>query len=215
MIQSNHVTIGIDEVGRGSLCSTVTCCAYVHRLEDGYEHVQGVTDSKKLSAHQRTILSHEIIKNGYYSIKNLDEKIVDRINILNATMICMRLCCISIINKITHNNNIKLYVDGNHNPFDKKFDQYDTFTDINRLKQIREIVECITVIKGDSKIYEIGCASILAKVYRDKLMEILHTSFPEYGWNKNMGYGTRDHINAIKTFGASNFHRFTFVKKFL
>ena len=78
---------------------------------------------------------------------------------------------------------------------------------------IKIVTEC--VIKGDEKIYEISCASILAKQYRDRIMIELHTHFPEYEWHKNKGYGTKAHIDAIKKYGCTILHRFTFLNNIL
>ena len=218
------IVIGVDEVGRGSLVGNVTCCAYIHNTN--YNKIIDVTDSKKLSSIKRNKLESEIINNGYYFISEMDEKTIDKINILNCTMLCMQHCLVSLIyNHIEQYNNIKIYIDGNHNPFalkfcDKKLNEYmyDTLSDIekqiyNFLKTNSSIIEC--VIKGDAKIYEIGCASILAKEFRDKQMFTLHQLFPIYEWNKNMGYGTQKHINTIQQHGFTLLHRITFIKKFI
>lgn len=84
---------------------------------------------------------------------------------------------------------------------------------IHMMIDTKRDVEC--VIKGDDKIYEISCASVLAKIYRDEIIKILAKYYPEYEWEKNMGYGTKSHISAIKKHGATLFHRMTFIKKFI
>lgn len=215
------ITIGIDEVGRGSLAGTVVCCAYIQKNKK----VKEVTDSKKLSASKRKSLESNIIENGHHFIYEYDEKIINKINILNSTMLCMQKCLISIINNHIENyKNIKIYVDGTHSPFKECFCNnlnimYDYLSEhekmlYNYLKtNNNKIIEC--VVKGDSKIYEIGCASILAKEYRDKQMIALHDLFPLYEWNKNMGYGTKNHINAIKKYGFTLIHRMQFISKFI
>ena len=180
----NYVEAGCDEVGRGCLCGPVVAAAVV--LDDNFEQ-NLVNDSKKLNFKTRLELD-DYIKNNVkdYAIAELSPEFIDQHNILNASIHAMH----NALDKLTIRPELIL-VDGN------KFHPYN-FTPH----------QCI--IKGDSKILSIAAASILAKNYRDQLMIQLHDEFPEYGWNKNMGYATKVHIEALKKFGPTKYHRQSF-----
>ncbi len=176
---------GVDEVGRGPLAGPVVCACCI--MSDNI--VDGVDDSKKLSKKKRDKLYDEIIKNSLaYSICEISHNEIDEINILNATKKCMKNCINSLKIKpdVVFVDAVKLAVD----------------------------VETVAIIKGDAKSYTIGCASILAKVYRDRLMEEYAKIYDGYGFEKNSGYGTKQHIDAIKEKGPCQIHRKTFIKNF-
>ena len=177
---------GVDEVGRGPLAGPVVCASVIMPLDD---IIDGVDDSKKLSEKKREKL-FEIIKEKAicYHIEEISEQEIDEINILNAVKKCMTLA----VEKLSIKPDITL-VDGN-----------DTNLPIN----------AEYIVKGDSKSYTIGCASILAKVYRDNLMTEYAKEFPEYGLEKHKGYGTKAHIEKIKEIGPCKLHRRTFIKNF-
>ena len=180
----NYVEAGCDEVGRGCLCGPVVAAAVV--LDDNFEQ-NLVNDSKKLNFKTRLELD-DYIKNNVkdYAIAELSPAFIDQHNILNASIHAMH----NALDKLTIRPELIL-VDGN------KFHPYNYIPH-----------QCI--IKGDSKILSIAAASILAKNYRDQLMIQLHDEFPEYGWNKNMGYATKVHIEALKKFGPTKYHRQSF-----
>ena len=180
----NYVEAGCDEVGRGCLCGPVVAAAVV--LDDNFEQ-NLVNDSKKLNFKTRLELN-DYIKNNVkdYAIAELSPEFIDQHNILNASIHAMH----NALDKLTIRPELIL-VDGN------KFHPYNFIPH-----------QCI--IKGDSKILSIAAASILAKNYRDQLMIQLHEEFPEYGWNKNMGYATKVHIEALKKFGPTKYHRQSF-----
>jgi ribonuclease HII len=180
----NYVEAGCDEVGRGCLCGPVVAAAVV--LDDNFEQ-NLVNDSKKLNFKTRLELD-DYIKNNVkdYAIAELSPAFIDQHNILNASIHAMH----NALDKLTIRPELIL-VDGN------KFHPYNYIPH-----------QCI--IKGDSKILSIAAASILAKNYRDQLMIRLHEEFPEYGWNKNMGYATKVHIEALKKFGPTKYHRQSF-----
>ena len=180
----NYVEAGCDEVGRGCLCGPVVAAAVV--LDDNFEQ-NLVNDSKKLNFKTRLDLD-DYIKNNVkdYAIAELSPEFIDQHNILNASIHAMH----NALDKLTIRPELIL-VDGN------KFHPYNYIPH-----------QCI--IKGDSKILSIAAASILAKNYRDQLMIRLHEEFPEYGWNKNMGYATKVHIEALKKFGPTKYHRQSF-----
>ena len=184
----NYVEAGCDEVGRGCLCGPVVAAAVI--LDDNFEQ-NLVNDSKKLNFKTRLELD-DYIKNNVkdYAIAELSPAFIDQHNILNASIHAMH----NALDKLTIRPELIL-VDGN------KFHPYNFIPH-----------QCI--IKGDSKVLSIAAASILAKNYRDQLMIQLHEEFPEYGWNKNMGYATKVHIEALKKFGPTKYHRQSFRLKY-
>ena len=181
---TNKIECGVDEAGRGCLAGPVTAAAVI--LPANYKNSR-INDSKKLSEKERTILQREIIKDCIsYSVSHVSPKIIDKINILNASIKAMHLS----INKLKVKPNYIL-VDG------------------NKFKAFKKIPhKC--VVKGDSKFLNIAAASILAKTYRDKLMENYHMKYPEYGWKDNKGYPTIRHRESLKKYGTVDIHRKTF-----
>ncbi len=180
---------GVDEVGRGPLAGPVVCAAVIMPLEES-ELVIGVDDSKKLSEKKRTLLAEEIKKKALcYTIVEVDEKTIDEINILEATKLGMKKAIETLA--ITPE---MVLTDGNMT------------IDIAHKQK--------SVIGGDALCYSIGAASIIAKVYRDNMMDELAKEYPYYGFEKNKGYGTAAHIQGIKEHGLCPIHRRTFTKKF-
>ena len=180
---------GVDEVGRGPLAGPVVCAAVIMPLDDA-SIIEGVDDSKKLSEKKREMLAEEIKKRALaYTIVEIDEKIIDEINILEATRLGMKraLETLSIAPEFT-------LTDGNMT-LDISFPQQ-------------------SVIGGDARSYSIGAASIIAKVHRDALMDEYAKTYPHYAFEKNKGYGTAQHIQGIKEHGLCPIHRKTFTKKF-
>lgn len=179
---------GADEVGRGPLAGPVVCAAVIMPLSPELL-IEGVDDSKKLSAKRREQLS-ELIKERAlaYAITEILNEEIDEINILQATRKGMREALLAL--KIAPD---AVLTDGNMT-LDIPFPQQ-------------------SVVHGDALSYSIGAASIIAKVYRDALMDKLAEAFPTYGFEKNKGYGTAAHIAAIKEAGVCPFHRRTFTKK--
>ncbi len=177
---------GVDEVGRGPLAGPVVCCALIMPLDD---LIEGVTDSKKLTEKKREILAEEIKKKAISCcIYQVDEQEIDEINILNAVKKCM----VKAVEGLEVRPDITL-VDG-----------VDTHLPIN----------AEYIVKGDLNSYTIGCASIVAKVFRDRLMVEKANEYPEYGFEKHKGYGTKTHIEKIKEIGPCKLHRKTFIKNF-
>ena len=177
---------GVDEVGRGPLAGPVVCAAVIMPMDD---IIEGVDDSKKLSEKKREKL-YDIIKEKAisYAIAEIWQEEIDSINILNAVKKCMT----QAVENLSVKPDITL-VDG-----------VDTHLPIN----------AEYIVKGDSNSYSIGCASILAKVYRDNLMKEFAKEYPEYGFDKHKGYGTKVHTDKIKEIGPCKLHRRTFIKKF-
>lgn len=174
---------GVDEAGRGPLAGAVYAAAVV--FDEGV-YIEGVNDSKKLTEKKREALFDEIIaKAKSYCIFSVDEKVIDQINILNATY---KAFCGAI--------------DGLNPPCDF------ALIDGNRAKDISVPFE--TVVKGDSLSFSIAAASILAKVARDRYITEADKLYPEYGFAKHKGYGTKEHLEAIKKYGPCPIHRLTF-----
>ena len=174
---------GVDEVGRGSLIGPVYASAVILKKECD---IKKLKDSKQLTKKKREILNKYIKKNSYWSIASASKKEIEKLNILNATLLAMQRA----IKKLKKKPKIVL-IDGNRIPKMKNYN----------LKY---------VIKGDQKVPQISAASIIAKVSRDNLMKKISKNFMKYHWIRNCGYGTRDHLSAIKKFGITKHHRKTF-----
>lgn len=176
---------GVDEVGRGPLAGPVCVAAVMMPLDD---LIEGVDDSKKISEKKRELLFDEIKKKAIcYSIQMVDEQTIDEINILEATKLAMK----KAIEGLEIKPDVVLV---------------DAISKLDTDAEIRGIV------KGDALSYSIGCASILAKVTRDRLMCELAKEYPEYGFEKHKGYGTKQHIDALKEYGPCVYHRLSFLK---
>ncbi len=174
---------GVDEVGRGSLVGPVYAAAVILKKKIDKKKLK---DSKKLSKKNREILDKYIKKNSYWSIGSASLKEIEKLNILNASLLAMKRAIKKLNKKPSH-----VLIDGNKVPKIKNYN----------LKY---------VIKGDEKIPEISAASIIAKVSRDRLITKMSKKYIKYSWNKNSGYGTKDHLSAIKKFGITRHHRKTF-----
>ncbi len=180
---------GIDEAGRGPLAGPVVCACVIMPLEED-KIIEGINDSKKLSAKKREFLYEKIKENAIsYSIYVIDEKKIDEINILQATKLGMKKALESL----------------NIVPNTVLIDAVKIDTDINQ----------VPIIKGDSLSYNIAAASILAKVYRDKLMEEYAREYPLYNFEKHKGYGTKEHILLLRKYGKCPIHRNSFIKNFI
>ena len=177
---------GVDEVGRGPLAGPVVCAAVIMPLDD---IIEGVDDSKKLSAKKREKIAGMIAKKAIAChISRIEPQIIDEINILEATKLCMKNAVEGLSVKPDF-----------------------VITDGNMTLDIAIPQE--SIVKGDAKSYSIGAASIVAKVFRDKIMEEYAKEYPCYGFEKNMGYGTAEHIKGIKEAGLCAIHRRSFTKK--
>lgn len=179
---------GVDEAGRGPLCGPVVAAAVILPKE---KCIEGVNDSKKLTEKKREVLYDEIMKNAVaVGVGISDVDVIESVNILNATKLAMK----EAISNLKINTDYVL-IDGNQG------------IDIQ--------VPFETVVKGDSKSESIACASIIAKVTRDRMLYEYDKLYPEYGFSKHKGYGTKVHIEAIKKYGLCPIHRKSFCKKFV
>ena len=184
--QGFDLIIGVDEAGRGPLAGPV-----VSLRETGFFH--RIDDSKKLSPQARERAYFEIVRKANFGLGVVNEKIIDRLNILQATRIAMEQAVFSLIEKLkaSRQRRIHVIVDGNVNleikyPYTK-------------------------IIRGDSRSKTIASASILAKVTRDRIMSLYDQAFPQYGFSRHKGYPTKMHREALKRFGPSLIHRNTFL----
>jgi len=175
---------GCDEAGRGCIAGPVFAAAVI--LPSNFANPE-LDDSKKLSAKKRQLLRPVIEQEALaWGVGIVDEKEIDQINILNASFLAMHRALDKLQQMPAH-----LLIDGN------RFKPYD---DISH--------SCI--VKGDGIYASIAAASILAKTHRDEYMEMLHREYPEYGWNRNMGYPTRTHRRAVLEHGPTIYHRRSF-----
>ena len=178
------IEAGLDEAGRGCLAGPVVAAAVI--LPKDYTH-ELLNDSKQLTKKQRDIIRLDIQRDAIaWKIAEVSNQDIDQINILKASMKAMHLCVDQLNIRPEH-----LLIDGN------RFPNYP-------------LIPHTCIVKGDAKFMSIAAASILAKTYRDELMENLALTYPHYGWEHNAGYPTPKHKAAIREHGVTPFHRMTF-----
>lgn len=183
-----EIIAGIDEVGRGPLAGPVVSCAIILPPECDLLHIN---DSKKISEEKRKYLFEQLKKKAVsLSVGVVSPETIDDVNILNATKKSMRLALEQL--------SVKPQM---------------VLIDAVALEELD--IRQMSIIKGDEKCYSIAAASIVAKVVRDDIMADLHEKYPEYNFLSNKGYGTKDHIEAIKIYGLSPIHRRSFCKNFI
>lgn len=179
---------GVDEAGRGPVAGPVCAAAVI--LPAGIV-IEGLNDSKKLSEKKREKLFDEITENALaWSVSLVDERVIDEINILQATYEAMR----QAIEKLNPQPAVLL-------------------NDAVRIPQVA--IQQVPIIKGDAKSVSIAAASIVAKVTRDRMMEQYEEVFPGYGFARNKGYGSKEHIEALQTMGPTAIHRRSFIGHFV
>ncbi len=190
-----EIIIGLDEVGRGALAGPVVAVAVkikknelkLKKIENYQKNILSFNDSKKFNPNKRKEIFQEIIKEPFieWGIGLVYQKKIDKINILEATKVAM----VKALKKIDYFD-FKIIIDGN----------------------FKIELDCCqeSLIKADEKILECSIASIIAKVKRDQIMENYHKKYPHYDFDKNKGYGTKNHIKAIKNYGLSPLHRKSF-----
>lgn len=188
-----NLICGADEAGRGPLAGPVSVCAIIMKSDS---QLEWVNDSKKVTERRREILYDKIIEDSVaWSVQLISQQEIDEINILEATKKGLTLAIKDVI------------------------EQLGKKPDIMIVDALREIDTCgvtyQSIIKGDANCYTISCASILAKVTRDRVMREWDELYPQYGFAHNKGYGTANHITAIKKYGPCPLHRKTFIKNFL
>ena len=177
------IIAGVDEVGRGSLVGPVYAAAVILNKSVNKKILK---DSKKLSKSKREIIAKYIKKNSVWAIGKASVKEIEKINILHASLLAMKRAIIKLKKRPT-----LVLIDGNKLP---------------RIKNYK----LNSVVKGDQKIASISAASIIAKVTRDRMITTLGKKFKDYRWDKNYGYGTKQHMKAIKILGITSHHRKNF-----
>ena len=178
-MSKNYKVAGVDEVGRGCLAGPVFAAAVILNNKINTREIK---DSKKLSFNKRIALSKYIKKNSVYALGMATVREINKINILNASLLSMKRA----LSKLKVKPNLA-YIDG---PFAPNLNmKFKTF------------------VRGDEKIKSIAAASIVAKVSRDLFMIKLSKKYPKYFWNKNFGYGTKDHLFGLKKYGITKYHR--------
>ena len=179
MFKYNKIA-GVDEVGRGCLAGPVFAAAVI--LNNNI-NIKGIKDSKKIPFKKRILLSRYIKKNSIYAVGSASVEEINKINILNASLLSMQRA----LKKLRHKPSIA-YIDGLFAPKNVK-------------------MKCKTFVKGDKKITCIAAASIVAKAARDIFMIKLAKKYTKYSWNKNFGYGTTEHLQGLKKYGITKHHR--------
>ncbi|MDP4574656.1 ribonuclease HII [Qipengyuania sp. G39] len=183
--------VGVDEAGRGPLAGPVVAAACVLCCEPP----QGLDDSKKLSAKRRAELEPDIRKRCAWGVAVIQPDEIDRLNIFQATMLAMTLATVRLVEALQLEP-AEVLIDGNMTPHGRREEW--------RWPQARAIVG------GDGKKACISAASIIAKEHRDRIMRDAATAHPHYGWERNMGYGTAEHLEALRTYGPTPLHRRSF-----
>jgi len=180
--------VGIDEAGRGPLAGPVVAAAVF--IKQNGKFLKGINDSKKLSAKKRENFYKDLTnhKNIEWGIGIVSEKLIDEMNILNATKLAMESAIDNLASKLKSID--YLLIDGN--------------------VKINSIMRQKTIVKGDQKVISISAASIIAKVARDRIMEKYHKKYPEYKFDKHKGYGTELHMKMLKKHGTCPIHRKSF-----
>ena len=179
---------GMDEVGRGPLAGPVVTCCLIMPYDN---MIDGVYDSKKITAKKRDELYDKILNTAIdYKITLETNEVIDEINILQAT---------------------KKSMEHSFNDLEVKPD----LLLVDAVKGLNIDVETKPIIKGDATSYAIACASIVAKVYRDRLMDEYAKIYPNFGFENNKGYGTKAHIESLKKYGKCPIHRNSFISNFV
>lgn len=181
--------IGVDEAGRGPLAGPVVAAAVALKT---YRFKNRIDDSKKLSTQLRERVYPEIAKKSIFGVAVVSEEVIDRINILQATRLAMEQAIAAVVEKLTaaKKNRAHIIVDGN--------------------MTLNVSLPYTAIVEGDSKSKSIASASILAKVTRDRIMNLCDKIYPDYGFARHKGYPTREHKNALKKLGPSRIHRKSF-----
>ena len=182
-IEQGFCVIGADEAGRGPLCGPVVTAAVSLFCE-----IPGINDSKKLSEKKRLELVPLIVKNSFWAVYSVLPKVIDEMNILHASLFGMSLCAKRVMRKTEQN--CMVLIDGN-----KKTGQFENET---------------AVVKGDAKSINIAAASILAKTYRDRIMDKWDKIYPEYHLSSHKGYPTAEHYEILKKIGPCEIYRKSF-----
>ncbi len=199
LAKEGFLAVGVDEVGRGPLAGPVVAAAVMYKdpsfvvSETLQKQFEWIRDSKKLSEKKRESMSEFIREHFFVGVGIVSAETIDRVNILQATFLAMKSAVTDLKKRLSYEQQEKLYllIDGNQ-----------------LLPNFSGMQEA--VIKGDSTVRSIAAASIIAKVIRDRMCAEYEVTYPQYGFGKHKGYGTKDHLEALKHFGATPVHRQSF-----
>src|SRR3989338_4535288 len=229
--------VGLDEAGRGPLAGPVGAAA--HAINPNFEYrsskqiqnsniknskhafriscfgfrISEVRDSKKMSAKQRQEVYEKLIvcKNILWGVGIVSEKIIDKINILEATKLAMNRALDNLIERVSrHNLRYRVNYDDGYGCFLLIYGKFRLDLSPGPFPQRFRRPKQKSIIKGDQKVFSISAASIIAKVTRDKIMQKYHKKYPQYGFNEHKGYGTKAHFANLEKFGPCKIHRKTF-----
>jgi ribonuclease HII len=215
--QGYRIVIGVDEAGRGPLAGPVVAAAVLLRNFEfrilNFESNSNdrifnkkewdlIKDSKMLSAKQRERLFDFIHKNFYVGVGMCDHKTIDRINILQASLLAMKKAIADLLKKLKRSDLSRPQRPKEVRPLIILVDGNKTIPNLK--------MEQRAIVGGDRKVKSISAASIVAKVTRDRLMQKWHKKYPQYGFAKHKGYGTKLHLERLKKFGPSSIHRLSF-----
>lgn len=206
-IESDKVMVGIDEAGRGPLCGPVVAAAVCFRESEEVlaklPEWKWIRDSKKLSEKQREKMFDFVMEHAFIGVGMMQADTIDRVNILEATFLAMKSAIVSLRQQLTKSNeqrvkdeNLRLLVDGNQLIPNIPYEQH-------------------AIVNGDDLMKVIAAASIIAKVTRDRMMMEYDREYPQYGFAKHKGYGTKVHMDVLRKFGPCPIHRMSFRPVFL
>lgn len=202
----NKIVLAIDEAGRGPLAGPVVAACV---LLDKSNVVEGINDSKKIPKNKRLSIYQELKTKVKYGVGVVDEKIIDQINILQATKLAMLRSYQDFYQKYNLKAEVIL-VDGNFSPFNSASNYFFENYFADEYHSIFVVNKSLAIIKGDQKSLSIATASIIAKEYRDQIMWQYHQQYPQFDFHKNSGYGTKKHLASINEIGVLPIHRRSF-----
>ena len=211
--QGYKYVVGLDEAGRGPLAGPVVAAAVT--VQRGSLHRLRINDSKKLSEKQRDFFYEKLTnyKDIHWGVGIVSEKVIDKINILEATKLSMAKAIDNLISKsqfpLTHRASLRVHSKQTQNSNLRNLKQID-FLLIDGNFKITSGRPQKSIVKGDQKVFSIAAASIIAKVTRDRIMQRMHKKYPNYGFNLHKGYGTALHMTNLKNYKPCKIHRKTF-----
>lgn len=202
-----NLIIGVDEAGRGPLAGPVVAAAvalHTHRFKNR------IDDSKKLTARLREMAFSEIIQKSVFGIGIVNEKIIDQVNILEATRLAMKQAISALIRKLESPKYSRIQPALSRTKRNSKFRKGGVYIIVDGNMTLNINLPYTSIIKGDSKSKSIASASILAKVTRDRIMQLYDKIYPQYGFSRHKGYPTKAHRDIVKRLGPSSIHRKSF-----
>ena len=215
--QGYKFVVGLDESGRGPLAGPVTAVAVtVRQFSIFNDQFSRIRDSKKLSEKQREFFYEKLTNHSQikWGVGLVSEKVIDKINILEATKLAMNKALNNLLQKTDDRRffagGCHLIIDGNFKIHPTKYHQVLPLPEAKVFNRVKSNIRQKSIVAADQKVFSCTAASIIAKVTRDRIMQKMHKKYPIYGFNNHKGYGTYMHIKNLKTFGPCKIHRKTF-----